>query len=309
MILQGDCLDVLGKIESESIDLIYADPPFNTKRQIHHRQGRFHDSRTDYLPWMRERLIPMHRVLKPAGAMFLHCDQRESHHLKVMLDDIFGRNNFRNEIVWRRSHGTNYPVVRKFATHHDVILFHARSAKTRLNPLFKPYSEKYIDANFRHRDDKGRFLAVKITISTNMRHEGYLYKWKGIERYWLSPRETLERLEAQGRLHYSATGLAYRKLYLHEARGVPVGDMWLDIPRAVPSERVDYPTQKPLALMTRIIEAASQPGDTVLDPFCGSGTTLVAARDLDRRFIGIDMNPDAVRIASDRLDDRQQRIA
>ena len=228
MIVQGDNLEVMRGMPSESVDLIYADPPFNSNADY----GEFDDrwAGDDYLAFMEERLLEMHRLLKPTGSLYLHCDPTMSHYLKVLMDTTFGRKNFRNEIIW--CYGLGGSSKRFFSRKHDVLLFYVMGLK--------------------YYFDKPRVPA------TSMRMKGQM---KGMTDVWDIP--TINNMA---------------------------------------KERVGYPTQKPLALLERIIKASSNEGDTVLDPFCGSGTTLVAAERLGRKGVGIDANPQAVAITRDRLE-------
>ncbi len=261
----GDCLNVLPRLQAGCARLIYLDPPFNTGARRRGRAGAYADafgSPAGYVAYMRPRLEAMLRVLASDGSLFFHCDWRMSHHVRLLLDDLFGfseparnsamRGVFVNEIIWHYGLGAS-KAGRRLLTKHDVIFWHARSRDYVFNLLREAPTPAMLD-KYRH-------------------------------------------VDAQGNRYMNA----YGKRYVMKG-GKLLDDVW-DIPAIAPTagERVDYPTQKPLALLTRIVELASNPGDVVLDPFCGSGTTLVAAAHLGRRWIGIDINPQAVEIARARL--------
>ena len=250
---QGDNLTILKSLPDASVDLIATDPPFFTQKDW----GAFSDKWTgglnQYLKFMEQRAVEMRRVLKDTGSLYLHCDPTASHYLKVMLDGVFGINQFRNEIVWCYS---NCGRPKKFfPKKHDVIYLYTKTDNAKWNNIKIPYSDKYIQNNFRHVDENGRRY--------RKRTEG------NIERYYAD-------------------------------EGMTPNDWW-NIPT---NQRPKYPTQKPLALYGRIIKASSNQGDTVLDPFCGSGTTLDAAQTLGRRWIGIDQSSEAINVIQGRLRDR-----
>jgi len=301
----GDCLFVMRHdIPEESIDLIYLDPPFFTgkiqKPKNHDKVCRDHgwdpgamqisydDSKrfwkekgiherapewlkhialqrpdfASYLYYIMERLQECHRVLKSTGSIYLHCDWRASHYLKMVMDEVFGYENFRNEIVWIYS-GRENPRQRFFPRKHETIFFYTKTSKYKFNLPFKPYREDYIKQFFTKKDKNGR----------------------------------LYRLQPDGK------GGTYKQ-YLDESKGQPVNDSWIDIKptwfRGVQKEAIGYPTQKPEALLERIIKASSNEGDIVLDPFCGCGTTVVVAHKLNREWIGIDINNVAIEVIKKR---------
>lgn len=372
----GDNLEVLRKhIPDESVDLIYLDPPFNSKADYnvifrehtgkgpgaqikafedtwswgvesekalqevvakHGRLGEFLDflvrflGKNDlsaYLVMMAARLLELYRVLKPTGSLYLHCDPTASHYLKVILDQIFGPRNFRNEIIWKRTfaHGG----AQRWARVHDVILFYTKTNKYTWNQTFEPPSETYTRRFYRHEDSRGRYRTVALTgPGASSGPSGQ--PWRGIDpspsnRHWavpgrealpawfnappnweeLPPQERLDLLDAAGLIHWPKKpgGMPEYKRYLEVYRGNPIQDVITDIPPLShhSKERLGYPTQKPLALLERIIEASSNPGDVVLDPFCGCGTALAAAEKLGRRWIGIDITHLAITLIQARL--------
>lgn len=334
----GDNLDVLRRhIPDESVDLVYLDPPFNSNRKynvffskpglgsnaqiqafddtwqwtaetarqyeelvqggppntvsdalsaMHLLLGE--DDLLAYLVNMAPRLVELHRVLKPTGSLYLHCDPTASHYLKVLLDATFGVVGFRNEIIWKRTpfSGSSKARALQFPRSHDVILFFTKGQGRTWHSPTSPYSEEYLQ-RFKWEDERGHYR--KTLLKT------------------YSP-ETLERLRDEGRLiEPTRPGAKYSyKQYLSESSGtVQIDDVWTDINSINPvaKERLGYPTQKPVALLERILGASSNPGDVVLDPFCGCGTTIDAAIRLNRRWIGVDITYIAVHLIENRLKD------
>lgn len=247
-----------------------------------------------YLVMMTSRLGAAHRVLAENGSLYLHCDPAASHYLKLILDQIFGQQNFRNEIIWKRTHA--HSSSRRYGPVHDVILFYTKSSKYIWNPIFSDYQASYIEKHFTHEDDRGRYQLITCTAPGDRTGTRAHYNWRGKYpppgRHWAWKREQMEAFEQEGKLVHSSNGVPRLKRYTDDGAGVPVQDIWLDINRldAHSDERVGYDTQKPLALLERIISASTEPGALVLDPFCGTGTTLVAAERLGREWIGIDFS-------------------
>ena len=261
----GDNLDIMKSLPTESIDLIYADPPFNTGKNWGEFDDRW-DSLQDYLDFMTTRIKEIHRLLKPTGSFYLHCDPTSSHYLKVEVDKVFHIKNFRNEIVWRKYGGHKNTSKRKFTTEHDSIFFYTFSEEYQFNTIYRPLLENIIQSEYKHIDENGKLYSIP---------RGRKYR----------------------------QGIIKRK-YLDTNKGVSVGNLWTEKELTIQgkdNERVNYPTQKPIALLDRIIQASSDVGDIILDPFCGSGTALVSANQLGRYYIGIDENPKAIQITEDRL--------
>ena len=261
-----------------------------------------------YLVMMAARLIELHRVLKPTGSLYLHCDPTASHYLKIILDTIFDPRNFRNEIIWRRTSAHSDRAQGK-VTHmgriHDVILFYTKSEQATRNELYQPYSEEYVNDFYRHRDPDGRrYRLGDITGPGGAAKGNPQYEFLGVTRYWRYSKERMQALYEQGRIIQSRPGTvpAYKR-YLDEMPGVPLQDLWNDIDPigAQAQERLGYPTQKPMPLLERIIQASSNPGDVVLDPFCGCGTTVAAAQKHGRRWIGIDITHLSIALLKYRL--------
>ena len=277
LLVLDDNLTALKNTPAESIDLIYLDPPFfsgrdynviwGDKGEVRSFSDRWGDGSEKtgleiYIAWMEERVREMHRVLKPTGSFYLHCDWHASHYLKVMCDRVFGYGNFRNEIVWHYRRWS--AASRSFQRMHDVIFLYTKADDYIFNPILQDYAdEKWIEDTVRGVVD-GKLVRLKDKDGE------YIKRGK-------------------------------------ENKGVMLHDVWEDINFIAPTakERVGYPTQKPLALLERIIKASSNPGDIVLDPFCGGGTTLVAAAKNNRHYIGIDESVAAIRVSQERLKDHQ----
>ena len=287
-----------------------------------------------YVTYMAERLEAMRRLLKPTGALCLHCDPTAAAYLKILLDGIFGAEAFRNELVWKRTHsrGPRSRVLKKLPNVHDVILSYAGSKETTRNPVYTDHDPDYIAKWYRHTDCHGRYQHGSLTgPGTSASDSGRT--WHGIDptaggRHWAAPnklpghverpigwarlktRQKLEALDKLSLIYWPKNGGAPRfKLYLENSAGRPMTDLILDIEplRALAKERLGYPTQKPTALLERILSAFSNDGDLVLDPFCGCGTTIEAARNMNRRWCGVDSSPAAIGlIANHRLQDYPQ---
>lgn len=266
-----------------------------------------------YLSMMAVGLLELHRVLKPTGSIFLHCDSVASHYLKLVMDSIFGVERYVNEVIWKRTsaHGN---ASRKFAAIHDVLLLYIGTARSTWTQLYTPYSDVYIAEHFVHLDPDGRrFRRADLRnpgIRPNLHYDyiasdGRLYQPHS--NGWAVSLEVMKELDRQGRLFFPAKdgGRLRKKIYLDESPGVPVTDVWDDLPpiHASSPERLGYPTQKPLALLERVITASSNVGDIVLDPFCGCGTATHAAQKLKRDWIGIDITHLAISLIEKRLKD------
>ncbi|HYG30341.1 MAG TPA: DNA methyltransferase [Allosphingosinicella sp.] len=357
----GDNLDVLrNEIASESVDLVYLDPPFNSNAnynilfkdrtgagadaQIEAFEDTWHwneseggsqdafdqvmrSGNTDaaellramrgflgdndmmaYLAMMAIRLLELHRVLTPTGSLYLHCDPTASHYLKLLLDGVFGPTNFLNEIIWKRT--SAHSSAKRFGPVHDTILFYSKSSHHVWNQKFQPYDETYLNAFYTHVDSDGRRWRRSDVTGAGTRNGETGQPWRGINvtakgRHWAWPPSELDKMDAAGRIHWphKTDGMPMLKRYLDEQPGTPAQDVITDIPpmHNLADERLGYPTQKPLALLERIIAASSNPGDLVLDPFCGCGTALDAAQKLGRRWIGIDVTHLAIEKIERRL--------
>ncbi|RPI64222.1 MAG: restriction endonuclease subunit M [Planctomycetaceae bacterium] len=315
----GDNIDQLRRLPDACVDLIYIDPPFNSNRNYEvfwgeNKEKRAfedrHASTQAYIDYMRPRCMELARVLKKTGSFYYHCDWHASHYVKVMLDQIFGENQFVNEIIWKRygAHNDVGQGSKHYGRATDTILFYnGGSPKYTWHQLFMPLDPDYVEETYRHVDEEtGRhFTTTPLTGPGGEAKGNPVFEWNGHTRAWRISKGTMQKLHKSGELHYSKTGYVRRKLFLDESRGIPVQNLWTDIKALTGSnaERLGYPTQKPLALLERIIKASSNPNDIVLDAFCGCGTALVAAENLGRQWIGIDISPTACRVMAKRLRD------
>lgn len=360
----GDCLDILRGMNSESVDLIYLDPPFNSKANyaapigskaagaefkdtwtlsdldvewinlIAEKHPALHrvllaamtDGDKSYLAYMAARLLEMRRVLAPTGSLYLHCDPTMSHYLKLVLDAVFGRSRFGNEIAWKRTFSHNR--AKRWGPVHDTILFCTKGERYTWNRVLESYVADYLEKHFRNEDENGRFQPISLT-GPGTRTGSSGQPWGGIDpgtRHWALPpdrslpewfvfpdgysemtcQERLDVLDAQGLIFWPKHGSIPRfKKYAAVSRGNPVQDLVLDIRplSAQAKERTGYPTQKPLVLLARIIAASSNPGDVVLDPFCGCATACIAAQQAGREWVGIDISSKAADLVRQRMRD------
>ena len=354
----ADNLDILRGIHSECIDLIYLDPPFNSKKQYKAPIGspaegaQFKDIWTDedikyewhgqiaeehealysviqasefthdksmkiYLMAMAVRLFEMQRILKPTGSIYLHCDSTASHYLKIVMDTLFDKDNFRNEVVWQRASGRakgSQHKSKSLGRDTDTILHYSKSESFTHNPVSQSLTESEIEKKFPHKDKNGRRYNTGTPIfrqpSMGARPK-LCYAYKGVVNPhpsgWRVSKKKLIEMDKAGYIIWRDNKRPLRKAYADEYKGKPIGSLWPDIPIAAGNERTGWPTQKPLALLERIIKASSNTGDVVLDPFCGCATACVAAEQLGRQWIGIDISPSAEVITKIRLDDASEQ--
>jgi len=259
-----------------------------------------------YLVMMAIRLVELHRVLKSTGSIYLHCDDTASHYLKLLMDAVFGPLYFQNQIVWKRTTAHNDPE--RCGRNTDILLFYGRGERKIWNAIYRPHGEEYLE-RFRHRDPDGRRWADDNLTgagrgpSRAFGEHGEIAPPAG--RHWMHDQAGIDRLIAENRIHWTKAGLPRLKTYMDEAPGVPLQCLWEDIPpiNSQAQERLGYPTQKPEALLERIIKASSNEGDVVLDPFCGCGTAIAVAERLKRRWIGIDVTYLAINLVQRRLRD------
>ena len=300
------------------VDLIYIDPPFNSNRNYEVFWGETkekrafedrHESTKAYIDYMRPRCLELHRVLKDTGSIYYHCDWHASHYVKVMLDQIFGENNFQNEIVWKRTsaHSDSKQGSMHYGRVHDSIFFYTKSQKYTWNQLYTTHDPDYVRSHYSQVDAAGRrFQWADLTGPGGAAKGNPYYEVLGVKNYWRFGQERMEQLIKEGRVAIPARGKTPRyKRFLDELKGMPIQGVWDDLPpvNSQAKEAIGYPTQKPVALLERVIKASSVPDDIVLDAFCGCGTALVAAQRLGRRWIGIDISPTACRVMSKRLED------
>jgi DNA modification methylase len=354
-------LDWLPRLPRESVDLIYLDPPFNSKAAYHLLYKSPHGQSADaqyqafldawrwdvpadlalneiltsgspaagiisalhnyigksdlmaYLTMMTVRLIKLRELLTERGSLYLHCDSTASHYLKIILDAIFGPKSFRNEIIWKRSHAHNdgKQGAKHFGRITDTLLFYTKSEKSIWNKQHRPYDQKYIDRDYRRVDPDGRRYRIDNLNGPGGAEKGNpYYEVMGVRRHWRYAKDKMEELIRQGRVVQTRPGAVPQyKRYLDEMPGVPLQNLWDDLPglNNRSKEVLGYPTQKPLALLERIIRAASDPDSVVLDPFCGCGTAIEAAHNLGRKWIGIDITALAIDVIERRLQRRGLR--
>ena len=280
-----------------------------------------------YLSYMAQRLLPMRGLLKPTGSVYLHCDPTVSHYIKILLDSIFGHRNFRAEIIWKRT--SAHSGARRAGPVHDVILHYSKGDRWTWNRVLQPYDAEYIDRQYRHEDSEGRRYRLGDLTGSGVRDGDSGKPWReydptGTGRHWAVPtafppwiakpenfadltvQERLDYLEQSGLIYWPPTGnVPSFKRFLNPDGGVALQDVWTDIPVALGNERMGYATQKPVALLDRIITASTNEGDVVFDPFCGCATTIEAAHKLERQWVGIDIAIHAVkRVAKVRLEER-----
>ncbi len=317
VLYRNDNLDRLRKLPAESVDLVYLDPPFFSNRfyeviwgdeaEVRSFEDRWEGGIQHYIGWMRDRVVEMHRVLKRTGSLYLHCDPHASHYLKIMLDEVFGTSQFRNEVVWKRT-GT-HSSANRWGPVHDVVLFYAKGQRHTWNRIYEPLAADHKARHYRHTDSNGRRFAHGELTGPGTRRGRSGVPWRGFDpnaigRHWTTTVEKLDELDAAGLIYFPEGGGWPRRIrFEEESRGRALGDVWSDIPpiNMKARERLGYPTQKPEDLLERIIAASSNPGDVVLDPFCGCGTTIAVAERLRREWVGIDISPTAMEIMRRRL--------
>jgi DNA modification methylase len=260
-----------------------------------------------YLAMMAPRLVELRRVLKLTGSIYLHCDPTASHYLKMLMDAVFGPQNFRSDITWKRTNVHN--DARRWSPVADTLLYYGKTDKVTWNKPHAPHDAQYLEDKYRFTETNGRRYRLDNMTSPKPR-PNMMYEWKGHASPplgWRYSRETMARLDAEGRIWYpdSKSKRPQLKRYLDEMSGVIMGNVWIDIDpiNSRAAERLGYPTQKPEPLLERIIAASSNEGDTVLDPFCGCGTTIAAAQKLNRQWIGIDITHLAITLIRSRLAD------
>lgn len=383
----GDNLSIMKAMGKHSVDLIYLDPPFNSKQNYNlmyrtmtgkpvpeqveafcdtwemdaqkeavartmpllMREHGVDDYYVDfwrlwmqalrhtqphllaYLIYMVQRLLEMKSLLRPTGSIYLHCDPTASHYIKVMMDGIFGHDNFRNEIIWKRT--TAHSSAKKYAPIHDVILYYSAGRRPTWNPPRTQYEQAYLDKYYKFDDGDGRLYWRADITGAGVRTGDSGQPWRdrdptGIGRHWalpqgviseiagpnaskLSVQERLDLLDLHGFIYWpKGTGMPQYKRYRDQLKGKSVGDVWDDIDRINPvgKERLGYPTQKPIALLDRIIQASTNKGDVVFDPFCGCGTTIYSAIKNERQWIGCDIAILSIKLIREVLSERHRMV-
>jgi len=320
-LILGDNLEIMKTLASESVDLIYLDPPFFSNRkyeiiwgdagEIRSFQDRWAGGISHYVDWLKERVELMCRLLKKTGSIFLHCDWHANAYIRVdILDKIFGSKNFRSEIIWKRSsaHNDAKQGRKGLGNNADSILYYSKTNNFIFNTLYVDYDQEYLDEFYKYVDEDGRrYRLDNLTASKGGGDTSYEFHgtkpYKG--RFWAYSKAKMEKFYKEGLLYFPKNnGTPSFKRYLDTMPGVPLQTVWDDI-KVIPAasnERIGYPTQKPEALLERIIKCASNEGDMILDPFMGGGTTAAVADKLKRQWIGIDQSVMAVKVTEFRLD-------
>lgn len=333
IVMRGECLSACAYLKEHDIkvDLVYIDPPFasgadyakkvyvrrNPKvaEAIHEAEGEldidelraFEEKmygdiwdKERYLNWMYENLCAIKAVMSDTASIYVHLDYHIGHYVKILMDEIFGEQNFRNEIIWKRA--TAHSDAEFFGNNYDCIYFYTNSSENIFNTVYQPYDETYL-ARFSRQDPDGRKWDSGNLTAKGLSGGGYDYEYKGYRSLWRMPLETMKRLDEEGRLHFTKTGGIRSKVYLDELPGMPAQALWTDVNpvNSQADERVDYATQKPEALLERIIKASSNEGMLVADFFGGSGTTARVAARLNRRFIHTDIGINSILVTRDKL--------
>lgn len=304
----GDCINELMKMNQKSVDLVCTDPPYLTNRDFGEFDDRW-ESDEEYLHYLYCRLLVIPKRLKDNWSLYIQCNPAVAHKIKVtIMDDIFGDQNFRSDITWKRFH--NHNDAKKYANVKDTILFYSSSSQINYNDIRVPLDDDYVKRTYVNQDDRGRYMTAPLT--SDKKHGGgcYNYDFRGFLGPWRCTEKKMKELADDSRIHMPTkiNGIPRRKVYLHESKGKVVTNLWDDDFVLSGKEKTDYPTQKPVALYERMVLASSNEGDLVLDPFCGSGTTLVAAKKHNRNYIGIDINDRAIEIAQKRLDKLENSV-
>jgi DNA modification methylase len=318
-LILGDNLEVLKTIPSKSVDLCYIDPPFFSNRnyeviwgdegEIASFTDRWAGGMDHYIGWLKERIEEIWRVLKKTGTLYVHCDWHADAYIRVhILDKLGGK--FANQIIWRRTNAHN-DAQKKMPILTDTIWRYTKSNDFMYNPIYIELNKKYINDFYKYEDENGVFRLDNLRSPSH--RPNLIYNYKGYKPHpngWAISKEKMEELDRAGLLQFpkSQDGRITLKRYLNTSKGMLIGNLWDDISpvSSQAKERIGYPTQKPLALMERIIKASSNEGDVVLDAFCGGGTTLVAAAKLGRRFIGIDQSVQAIAVSQARLENTME---
>ena len=334
LVIRGECVSACAYLKEQGIqvDLVYIDPPFASgadyAKKVYLRcnpkvaeaidqaeqeldieelkafeEKMYGDvwDKEKYLNWMYENLMSIKSVMSETASIYVHLDYHIGHYMKVLMDEIFGEDNFRNEIIWKRA--TAHSDAEFYGNNFDCIYFYTKSQEQYVfNTVYVPYDEDYA-ARFRRSDPDGRKWDDRDLSAKGLQGGGYTYEYKGCTSLWRCPIETMEKLDSEGRLYFTKNGGIRRKLYLDELPGMPVQSMWMDINpvNSQAIERSDYATQKPAALLERIVNASSNKGMCVADFFGGSGVSATVANKLGRRFIHCDIGLNSIQTTRDRL--------
>jgi DNA modification methylase len=318
-LILGDNLEILKSLPSESVDLIYIDPPFFSNRnyeviwgdegEVRSFKDRWSGGMEHYIGWLKERVEEMYRILKPTGSFYLHCDWHADAYIRVqILDKVFGVDNFRNEIVWKRNNSSQN-TGNKYGNIHDILYFYSKEDKYNWNDIKISYSNEMLKRYTQ--DDNGNFYTGTVLTASRPKSNSGKFEWRGTMptngRGWGYSLEQLEKWWSENKILCKKDGTPRMdglKTYLDTNKGQSISSLWNDIERIgnTAKERIGYPTQKPEALLERIIKASSNEGDVVLDAFCGGGTTIAVAEKLGRKWIGIDQSVQAIKVSDARLE-------
>ena len=334
LVIRGECLSACAYLKDQGVkvDLVYIDPPFASgadyakkvylrRNPLKGKSGKVEEGekidddrlaafeekmygdvweKEKYLNWMYENLCAIKSVMSDNASIYVHLDYHIGHYVKVLMDEIFGEDNFRSEIIWKRS--TAHADAAYFGNNYDCIFFYTKNDKAIFNVVYQPYDESYL-ARFTQVDSDGRKWESGNLTAKGLQGGGYDYTYKGCHSLWRMPIETMKKLDEQGRLHFTKNGGIRSKVYMDELEGMPAQSLWADIKpmNSQAAEKTDYATQKPEALLERIIKASSNEGMLVADFFGGSGVTAAVAAKLGRRFIHADVGLNSVQTARDRL--------
>lgn len=333
IVMHGECLSTCAYLKDKGIeiDLVYIDPPFASgadyakkiyvrrnplvQKAINEAEQQLDNSdmqefeekmygdiwdKEHYLNWMYENLMAIKSVMSDTASIYVHLDYHIGHYVKILMDEIFGEENFRNEIVWKRS--TAHSDSEYYGNNFDMIFFYTKSSSAVFNTVYQDYEDDYL-ARFSQSDPDGRKWDSGNLTAKGLQGGGYEYEYKGCRSLWRMPLETMERLDAEGRLHFTKNGGIRSKVYMDELPGMPAQALWVNINpvNSQADERIDYSTQKPEALLERIINASSNEGMLVADFFGGSGVTAAVAHKLGRKFVHNDVNINSIQTARDRL--------
>lgn len=294
-----EAVEGLKTLSSESVQMVYMDPPYNTGRDFYNFDDRFKSSK-DYregliLPVMKE----IHRVLRKDAVVVVHVEPKISHHIRVVMDEVFGEKRFVNEIVWRS--GGNHHTEKNLQRSHDTLIVYSKGSSFVFNAEYKPYDEEMVEGCMK--DERGYYQtsALKNSQPEVMPRPNLRYEWNGVMYQWYVSKERMQRLHDEDRLVYGRSGVPRVKKYFHEMKGIPVKDVWDDVKQIQMWEKLPYATQKPVALLERIVRMYSNQGDLVVDPFGGSGTTGRACISTGREYRLFDINSEAKKLFEESL--------
>ena len=287
----GDNIELLSNIKNETIDLIYFDPPYNTGRNFYDFDDKF-KSKEEYIDFIKHRILECHRILKKTGTIIIHIEPKISHYFRILCDDIFGDNNFRNEIVWQT--GGNSKNKYKLNRFHDTIIVYSKTNNQNFNPMYFEYDDEYkkkSNVKFCNIHKKEYVTTAIYNAQPDVNPRPNLrYVWNGFEKQWYVTKEKMQSLHDDNRLEYNKDGVPRIKRFLDEMEGVPLRDIWCDISNVQSSEKINYATQKPVKLLERIVKLYSNENDVCLDIFAGSGTLGRACLNTKRNYLLFDIN-------------------